>query len=246
MIVMILGLQGSAKTSSMVYEMMHDNSNKTYFSNIITKNIPNNIQIKPEMIIKKEISYTPKGKEIVKLKVNREFWEKAANKYHGLNIVIDEAHSILNSRRAMNASTKVILDWIAMLRRVVGSTSSGYGRLYLVTQIERRLDIAAKEQATQARYYLCHYTKTCEICGYNINENNEVPEPIEICPICNNEMIKHHHFVEVWHFQDYAAFIGWKYLGKGRTYYKHYYIMDIESVFKNYNTLQWDNLITEI
>lgn len=252
MITLILGLQGSAKTSSMVREMMNDTSGRMYFSNIITKGIKNNVIIKPDMImIKQPIlddkgnQKTRKGEKLYTYKVNKDFWIEASKKYKGLNIIIDEAHAILNSRRGMNIKSQVILDWISLLRRVIGSTQSGYGRLFLVTQIERRLDIVAKEQSTQCRYYLCHYQKTCT-CGFNMNENNETPETIETCPYCNKILKKCHHHVEVWHFQDYSSFINWKYLGKGKTYYRHYIITDIEKVFSYYNTLQWDNYIIDI
>jgi hypothetical protein len=115
-----------------------------------------------------------------------------------------------------------------------------------VTQIERRLDIVAKEQATEARYHICHYRKTCPMCLLSFWENNEMPEPLENCPRCMTRMIKHQHLIECWHFSDYMQFVQWKYLGKHRTYYKHYYITDIEKVFRHYNTLQWENFITEI
>lgn len=253
MITMICGTQGSGKTAAMVREMICDPLHKIYFSNIVTKNIKNNIQIKPEMIIKKVPVMLPNGKQAIskgnpmyKYSINIDFWKEMTKKYNGLNIIIDEAHTILNARRGMTKQAQPLLDWMSLLRRVLGSTQSGYGRLFLVTQIERRLDIVAKEQSTEVRYHLCHYSKTCKKCGRTINENNEVPDPMYTCPICNIELIKHSHIIEVWHFQDYPAFINWKYLAKGKTYFKHYYITDIEKVFPLYNTLQWDNLIMEV
>lgn len=240
----------SAKTSTCVREMLM-NPHMTYFSNIVTKGIPNNIVISPDMIAKKEVVQVKKNGEVVyKFTVNREFWEEASKKYKCLNVILDEAHSILNARRGMLKKTQVILDWIALLRRVLGSTEAGYGKLTLITQVERRLDIVAKEQTTKTTFHLCHYVKYCPKCGFNMQENNEIPDPIFTCPICERYgkkvyMKKTNFLVEVWDFQDYNSFIMWKYLGKGKTYYKHYYITDIEKVFPLYNTLQWDNLISE-
>ena len=246
MIVMILGAVGSSKTCSMVREMMTDNSGKIFFSNIVTKDIKNNILITPDMIFKKEIIKVKKdGTEIYKYHVNREFWQEAVKKYGSLNVIIDEAHSVLNSRRSMSKTSIAVVDWLALLRRVLGSSASGYGRLFLVTQIERRLDIIAKEQATEARYHLCHYLKTCNKCGYTVGENNEVSDPIFMCPRCNIEMHKHSHTAEIWCFKDYNSFVQWKYLGKGKTFYKHYFITNLERIFPMYNTLQWDNLLVE-
>jgi hypothetical protein len=254
MICLILGLVGSGKSAVCVREMLTDKTNRTYFSNIIThKSIKNNIIIKPEMIMKKTMIMKPDGKPAMKngvpvyqYSVNKEFWQDAAKKYHGLNIIIDEAHSVLNSRNSASKTTRVVLDWISLLRRVLGSTESGYGKLYLVTQIERRLDVVAKEQTTEVRFHMCHYKKICRKCGYSIDENNEVPDPVYVCPYCSKELTKCHHIIEVWHFKSYIDFIGWKYLGKGKLYYKHYLITDIELVFPFYNTMQWDNLLVEM
>jgi hypothetical protein len=239
-------IHNSSKTCSMVREIVNDTSSKVYFSNIVTKNVPNNILIKPEMIFKKEeISKKRDGTPVYKYHVNKEFWQEAVKKYGSINVVIDEAHSVLNSRRSMSKTTQAVVDWMALLRRVLGSSSSGYGRLFLITQIERRLDIIAKEQATEARFHLCHYQKTCNQCGWTISENNEVSEPVFMCPYCNIELIKHSHIAEIWCFKDYNSFIQWKYLGKGKTYYKHYYVRNLEKVFPLYNTLQWDNLLVD-
>ena len=255
MIVMMLGLQGSGKTACCVREICTDASGRTYFSNIMTKGIRNNILIKPDMIVEKHPIIDAKtGNVLIKkgvpqynMTVNKDFWKSAEIKYKGLNIIIDEAHSILNSRRSMSKSVQVILDWISLLRRVLGSTESGYGRLYLVTQIERRLDIVPKEMTTQVRFHLCHYRKTCLRCGYYWHENNEYPEPLYECPSCMSTSIKKHsHIVEIWNFTDYQSFVYWKYLGRRHTYYKHYYVTDIESYFNRYDHLQWDNLINEI
>lgn len=242
----------SGKTASMVREMMTDKSGRMFYSNIITKGLKNNTLISPEMIYVKTQRFLPNGKPVLSkgypvydYRVNQEFWEQTTKKYQSINIIIDEAHSILNSRRSMGRKQQVVLDWLALLRRVIGTTKSGYGRLYLITQIERRLDIVAKEQMSQARFHLCHCKKSCPRCHITFAETNEIPNPKYTCPRCNTELVEHSHIVEVWEFQDYECFVQWKYLSHRKTYYKHYFVTDIEKVFPHYNTLQWDNLLVD-
>jgi hypothetical protein len=207
------------------------------------------VQISPDMIYKSEQIFLPNGKPIMKngqfaykYSVNQEFWQKSIERYHGINIVIDEAHSIMNARRGMTAKAVVVQDWISLLRRVVGATESGTGRLYLITQVERRLDVLSKEQSTETRFCLCHYSKICRFCGWNCQENNETPEPVFVCPYCNHQLTKCNHVIEMWHFMNYQDFILWKYLGKKKMYYKHYLITDIELIFQFYNTMQWESM----
>lgn len=245
---------GSGKSAACVREILTDTTGMTYFSNIRTHpSVKNNILIKPEMIINKTPILNIKGNPVMKngnpamrYSVNREFWQAASKKYNGLNVIIDEAHSVLNARKSMSSPTQAVLDWISLLRRVLGSTQAGYGRLYLVTQIERRLDVVAKEQTTEVRFHICHFQKICQGCGFSIQENNETPDPIYQCPNCERQLKKCEHVVEVWHFKSYIDFVGWKYLGKGKLFYKHYLITDIEQVFPFYDTMQWENLLVDL
>jgi len=136
-------------------------------------------------------------------------------------------------------------DFLSLLRRVVGSGDSGYGTLTLITQLERRLDPIAREMATNVRFCICHYNKICKKCKYVWSENNEIAEPRYQCPKCNNIHIhKHNHRIETFHFHSFKAYEDWKELGM-KTYHKHYFINDIEKYFPYYNTLQWENLISD-
>jgi len=249
LIVMELGNMGSGKSASMVREIL-SHPGRTYFSNIIThRSVKNNHLIKPEMIFNKEPIIKADGSPVIskgepqyKLSVNKEFWQEAVKRYGEINVIIDEAHIILNARRSMSKKTQVVLDWMALLRRVLGASDS---RLILVTQIERRLDIVAKEQATDMHFNIMHYRKSCPACGKTWRETNEDPEPVRECPKCGKKIVKHSFIVEKWHFKNYNDFIMWKYMGQRKTYYKHYLINDIEKVFPYYDTLQWENLLVE-
>lgn len=198
------------------------------------------------MIFKKEVKSVKKnGEETYELKFNQEFWQDLKEKGKPINVVIDEAHTLLNPRKSMSKTNTIMTDFIALLRRILGEDSTGYGKLVLITQLRRRLDVISREMANQFRYFLCHYNKTCRRCGYTFGENNENPEPRYICPKCNGRRLdKHSHTIEVWHFDSENSYLAWKTMGM-KSFYRHYYIHDIEKYFNYYDTLQWDNLISE-
>lgn len=247
MIKILLGSVGSGKTASCVRELVLNPSNKVTYSNIITNKIPNNIVIDHKMIVQKELLKEKRtGEKVYSYKLNRKFWEEAVEKHKSINVIIDEAHTILSSRKSMSKINQILTDWMALLRRVLGSTTAGYGELTLISQLDRRLDIIAREMATKVMYHLCIYKKKCKKCHLYWHETNETAEPRMFCPRCRNtDLIKYDHIIEVWHFVNVDKYVSWKYFGK-KTYHLHYFITDIEKYFPYYNTLQWDNLIAEI
>ena len=241
MTIMFLGLPGSGKSSNAVKWMMTEGRNLKTYSNIVTYGVPNNIPINSSMIIKKEVIGQKKnGETIFKSELNKEFW---MNLNEPVNVIIDEAHSVLfNSRRAMTKNNIIASDWLAMIRRVLGEASFGTGELILISQLSRRLDIIAKEMTHQIRYFKCHYSKICKKCNTSWNENNEMPEKIWECPRCGSDKITKFNFQnEVLHFQGIEDFNAWKECGYP-SFYSHYMVTDIEKYFNKYNTLQWENL----
>ena len=246
MITIILGNVGSGKTALAVRDMaMNLNDRKTY-SNIQTK-LPNQVDISPDMIIHKEIVDYKKNRKsgesepVYKYSLNVDFWK---NIKEPINVILDEAHTILNSRRAMSKTNIIVSDWIALIRRVLGSTDSGFGELTFITQLSNRIDIIARDMATKIIYTICHFLKTCESCGATWKENSEMPEGFIVCPYCkNNKIQKHSHKIEVWHFPSIQTFLAWHQMGQ-KTYYKRYYVNNIEDYFPLYNTLQWDNMFS--
>jgi len=246
MIEIVLGNVGSGKTASAVRDIVLNESNRVTYSNIATKKIKNNIPITKEMLVIKEVLGVRKnGEEIVKYSFNRAYWEKVIKKQGAINVIIDEAHAVLSSRTAMSKQNRIMTDFLAMLRRILGSNSSGYGRLVLITHLERRLDVIAREMATAIKWHVCHYTKTCTKCHISWKETNETPEPVHICPQCETEVIMHNHIIEVWHFSNMQRFHDFKELGL-RTYHRHYIINDIDQYFKFYNTFQWEELLSDL
>jgi len=246
MIKIYLGNVGSGKTLSAVRDMCINKNHRVMFSNIETKGVKNNIVIKGSMIIKKDvIGYKKSGEPLYKFSLNEQYWRDMVAKYGCIDIILDEIHTLLNSRRGMTKQAVIMTDFLSLLRRILGSKQN-QGDLIMITQLERRIDIIAKEMCNHCRFHICHFTKTCQDCGKSWNENNEMPEQKYSCPRCQNiNIMIHSHVIEVWHFSCVDDFIRWKYFGK-KMYYKHYFINDAPLYFVKYNTLQWGNLLTEI
>jgi len=222
-----------------------------YYSNIITK-LKHQINIKPEMIIKEEKVGEKKNRSgklepVIKHSLNHEYWKKVKKP---INVALDEAHAIINSRRSMSKINIIVTDWLALIRRVLGSSEAGYGELTLITQLPGRLDTIARDMATEVRFHRCHYKKRCKHCNFAWNENNDMVEKRQQCPACGCfKLVKYNHVIEVWKFANMGKFKMWEagFIGeKGRRpYHRHYFIYDIETYFPLYDTEQWDNLFTE-
>lgn len=242
-----VGNIGAGKTACAVRDLYMNRTGRIVYSNIVTRGLKNSRVIHPSMIYEKVIvkEVRRRGGEVEPVydyKLNADFWK---NIKEPISVVIDEAHSVMNSRRAMSKKNIIITDWLALIRRVLGGASSGYGELVLITQLPRRIDPIARDMASQVRYHRCHYQKTCKNCGYAWQEQNDDPEPVWRCPYCQEiDILKHNHVIEVWHFANMQMYIGWSEWGMN-TFHRHYFINDIESIFPMYDTLQWDNMFTE-
>lgn len=251
MIRLFLGNVGSGKTACYVREMYKNPTHRKTYSNIVTRNIDNNVQITSDMLVKKEVAGYKKKKgqdepsPVYEKKFNKEFWMDVTKKEKCINVTLDEAHTLMDARRSMSTRNKIMGDYMAMLRRILGSSPSGYGTLTLITQLDRRIDVIAREMSTQVRFHRCHYNKLCQSCGAFWKESNDDPEPAYSCLSCGSPDIKMcNHVIEVWHFKNIDAYDQWLNWGQ-KTFHLHYVVRDIHKYFKFYDTLQWDNLFTE-
>lgn len=250
MIRIFLGNVGSGKTACAVREMFKEDHRKTY-SNIKTK-MEHQIDINPSMIIQKEVVDTKKNKKtgeenpVYQYKLNLDYWKKISKKEkNGINVVLDEAHSIINARRGMSKVNIIMTDWLALLRRILGETEAGIGNLTFITQLPNRIDIIARDMATQVRFHICHYFKKCAKCGVTWQENSEMPEPLTMCSYCRSYNLKKFgHSIEVFHFANMESYILWSKMGMN-TFHLRYYVRDIKQYFHLYDTLQWDNLFSD-
>lgn len=245
MIRIVIGNVGSGKTLSIVRELMLNPSQRVTYTNIETKKIPNTKLITPEMLIKKEqIGEKRDGTPTYKMELNVEFWKNLPDKH--INVVIDEAHTLVNARKAMSKVNILMGDWLALIRRILGQSPAGYGELTLITQLINRVDIIAREMATNVRFVVGHFDKHCKHCGYSWKETSETPEPHHACPQCTWYNIERKNFsIEIWHFSNITNYLNFKEFGM-HTYHRHYIIRDVEQYFKHYNTVQWNSLLSEL
>lgn len=233
MIRISIGNLGSGKTACEVMELFHDKTGKHTYTNIKTS-LKNCMLLTPQMIVKK----VTEGKK-EKYEVNIDFWKQAKKP---LNVVLDEAHNIIDSRSSMSGLNKAVTNWQSSLRRVCGETDRNFGELVYITQIFSAIDVRTRELCTQIRYHTCHYLKTCLKCQATWQENSEMPEKRQSCISCHSFNIRKHSFIiEVKRFQNEESYNAWRLMGE-KSYYARYYINDIEKYFPLYNTLQWDNL----
>jgi hypothetical protein len=243
---LIFGNVGSGKTSSAVL-YMKNNPMKTFITNIDVRGrgFDHVIKLTGSMIITKQIlSHKKDGTEVKKLTLNTEFWKNLVTEKGEVNIVLDEAHVLLNPRRSMSKVNILMNDWISMLRRVIGS-QDGMGELVLITQLSRRLDIVAKELATDVQFCINHYLSRCSMCKTEWWEHNEMANKFLKCPRCNDWRIKRiKSNIEVMCFKNVDHFAAYKENGI-KSYYKRYMILNIESIYNNYISLQWEDMLSE-
>lgn len=245
----MLGKMGSGKTACMVREIVRNDDLKKTYTNIILKGVEKDVvkTINRDMIFTEKVVRVKKnGSEETKKVLNADFWkgERSENP-DGINVVLDEAHTLIDSRRAMSNDNVVMNDFMALLRRILGDSGSDYGELVLITQLGRRLDVNARELATSVHYHKAHFFTRCFDCGYGLWEHNELYQKMHRCPWCGSR--KWHResiFIEKWEFDGMESFELWSEYGR-RTYEKHYYITDIADYFRYYDTFQWENLISE-
>jgi predicted Zn-ribbon and HTH transcriptional regulator len=246
MIRIVLGNIGSGKTASTV-RWMKENKNRHIFTNIDVKgkDFKHVIKLQPEMIIVKDIiGYKKDGEAKYEYRLNQEYWKEQIKKLGSIHVIIDEAHTFFNPRRSMSKVNVIMTDFLALLRRVIGSADGSDGELVLITQLQRRLDIIAKEMSTHVQFHVHHYFKFCKKCGFKYYENNETAHKPMDCPKCGYWNIKKiNNKIEVFEFKNIDDYNNWKDYGT-KSYYGHYMINDIQKIFGNYNTLQWGDLLS--
>jgi hypothetical protein len=238
----MIGNVGSGKTACAVRSMALNQEIKNY-SNINTT-LKNNVQLNSKMICSKELIGSKRsGEPMYEYHLNTDFWK---NLKEPINVILDEAHSILNSRRSMSKVNIIATDWIALIRRVLGEDSRGMGDLVLITQLPQRIDVICREMAHQVSYHTCHFVKECKDCGTSWNEDSDMPEQEKRCISCSSvNLIRRNFKIEVKLFPGMNAYTAYKIYG-AVTYYKHYFVRDIEKYFPMYSTLQWENLFSDL
>ena len=239
MIRMSVGNVGSGKTILEVKNMLLDPRNRPTYSNIKTKGIKHNHMINKSMIVKEEEIKLPRSTKI-KYSLNDAFWKKVPKP---INVVLDEAHNIMDARRSMSTMNIIVNKWMALIRRVLGEDSTGYGELVLITQFPFRLDRVTRDMTTQVRHHRCYWVKTCLRCGYRWREHSDLPEELNRCRKCLHfKLKKTHHWVLIHFFNSVKNYDLWYELGEKTYYKKPIRVRNIKKYFGMYDTFQWENM----
>lgn len=81
----------------------------------------------------------------IKRIINYDYWNGVIKEYKGFDIVLDEFHNLMSSRRAMSKRNVLLSDWLSQIRKILGASEQN--NLYLVTQKIRRIDINSRDLA---------------------------------------------------------------------------------------------------
>ena len=255
MIRIFLGNVGSGKTISAVKDLV-DNEINPYgchtFSNIITKTkgkykISKNHVINRDMLIHKELVKVKKtGEEVYKYVFNKEQWLKFKEKYGSFSVVLDEAHTLIDARRFNSRQNTCMNDFLALIRKICNTPDTD-SSLTLISQLHNRIDLNARQLATEVRYHICVYTKVCNKCGAYWDEHSEMSDykKLKKCPKCNWYGLKKiNHRLVVHFFNNMKEYEDWFY-NKNDTMFVTIKINNISKYFNYYDTYQLSDLISE-
>jgi DNA-directed RNA polymerase subunit RPC12/RpoP len=251
MIRIFLGNVGSGKSLSCIREMVME-PDETYFSNIKTKSkgvaaIKSNHIISREMLIKKDVKIIKKNGEVTyNLSFNKEQWVEHKEKYGKFNIVLDEFHTLMSARGFSTKQNRIMGDFLALIRKIC-SDSTGDSTLTLISQLDNRIDVIARDMATEVRYHICLYDKICTKCGAYWTEHSELApfQKHKKCPNCSSKMLRKSNFRLIVHYFDsMASYKDWKYIGIDSKIQTKI-IEGISEYFGYYDTYQMDDLVSE-
>ena len=244
----IVGALGAGKTAMTIKRLKDNFINRRVYTNI-KSDLPFIVELTPEMFFKKGISKfttnktTGETKEKFDLAFNIEFWEKLNE---NIDLVIDEAHAFVNARSFASKQNRILLEFLALARKICGEDSRGQAELTFITHLPSRLDVVIRDMANIIVFCVCFYQKSCLNCGYAWIENSEIPEQKNKCDYCNGiDLSKSNFIIEVLEFAGIQKYENWYISHDSRLIYKHYLIEDIEEYFGHYKTTQWKNLFSK-
>ena len=255
MIKLYLGKPGSGKSLSAVMEMVENIQHISFYTNIKPKKpklTPQITSIKTDMLVKKELKGVIKKKgggsdPVYDWKLNEAYWKELQGQPK--TVVLDEFHTIMDARRAMSKPNKIMGDFLALIRRIIGDDPMAQGDLILITQLGKRADVIAREMAHQVVYHVMHYTKYCQKCRTAWHEHSDMPDQAKVCIACGHYRLgQADHYIEKFHFDSVNSFNMWEMFGKPQNqwFYSHYYVTGVSQYFGYYDTVQWDNMLSEL
>lgn len=240
-----MGYLGSGKTLSCIREMAF--SPMPTYTNVKTKNgLKTFLLNKDSIILNKVVGQKNKRdgttEDVIETEVNFDFWEKAKKKHQfGFNIVIDEAHSIIDARTSMSKQNRIAKKWASSLRKII-SCDKGSGDVILISQLPRGIDVWAKELCNQYRWHEYVSHRQCNNCKERYVFNSSSEEPQERCPNCdygnNTELASKLISYRFKTIEDVEAFIYYN----AKTYYYAEVINNPNYFYRYYDTFQIENL----
>jgi hypothetical protein len=78
-------------------------------------------------------------------KVNWNFWDKFKRKHKNFSVYLDEAHSVISSRRAMSKNNICFSRWLAQIRKILSDDENNH--LFIITQTLRKIDVDFRDLA---------------------------------------------------------------------------------------------------
>jgi len=145
MIIIIVGSIGSGKSLTCVKEIV-DRQFLTY-TNFDMNKYDKQQRLKTEHLFSTETTTSEKGKVTQKIGLNYDYWKGLVSEKRRFDIALDEFHNVMNSRRAMSKRNIIMSDWLAQIRKILGS--SEVNNLYIITQKLRRVDVNVRDLAHQ-------------------------------------------------------------------------------------------------
>lgn len=258
-ILLRVGNPGSGKTAYTVMEMVENNLNQNYYTDIEStkpKLTPHIKILTKNMLVKSELKKTIKhhGGEVENVynySLNEDFWKERREERK--SVVIDECHKYLDARQSFSQTNRLFNDFLALTRRIV-DTNQHKGDMIFITQLGKRADVVLREMANEVQYFIGHCVATCKRCGCSIYEDTEMPDFIRMkhgCRNCGHWDIKYDYpmgrSIEIIYFKSTQDYATWVMFGKPMCGYQFrgYYRGDISKYFKFYDTYQWNNMFSK-
>lgn len=233
MIRIFLGKLGSGKSLHAIKEMKDDTSRLKYYTNLEADF--KNVEIIAEKEIIQEVIEKGKTKTKTEYQLNWNYWIKQKKP---LNVIWDEIHLTAGSRRSMSKKNMIIMEFVAMARRITGMDEAGYGTLTFVAQTDFSIDKYIRHLANDILYHIMYWEQYCKNCNIKELRDSE-KEHSRKCNYCLSDRTrKQNFFCIVYKFRSFHNFQAWELGMPGKWHYSKELIDDIEKYFKFYETLQ--------
>ncbi len=243
MITGYVGQPGSGKSAMAVRDIL--SSSRVTYTNIALKGIksPRIRTISNEDVVEEYVAGEKKdGTEILKKRLNVEFWKKVPKP---VDVIFDEAHSIINSRFSASNQNKVWMQWVKLIRKMIGGSAGHYGEFLWIAQLPRNIDVDVRDMTGMYCYHILWSWLECKKCGFKLRRNSEMTSrKYKFCLNCgNDDFYEYGHKIRQWELRGYDNCLFFQDLPmQEKLRINNKVIVDIEKYFGKYDTLQYEGL----